>query len=263
MKPPKLNKYTITGILLLAAAAVFITIALFINLPDSTVTAFIISGLVCAMTGIFALTFSLGEPIDPWLVSILPAQGSLSLNMIIKHLGMKGNAYFLPQRVTGEPRVMQFNPVSKYDGVQGSANGSFRQTGPPGIVTVPSCSLLIEELKKKHALVIPDKEEELSVLLGETIEDVFKFAPQFSVRWGENRVTVTFHNYPYSDGCQVLEKKSRDCCVMSPCPACSLCGALIAEGKDRVVMLERCSVSPTSQDVSAVFFLLPVPDSNP
>jgi len=263
MKQIKLNKYSATGILLLALAAVFILIALIAHLPNITNAAFVISGMVCGMTGIFALTFSAGEPVDPWLVGILPAQGSLSLSMITKHLGMKGNAYFLPPRMTGETRVMQFNPVSKYDGVQGSANGSFRQTGPPGIVTVPSCSLLIEELKKKHALVIPDKEEELSVLLGETIEDVFKFAPQFSVRWGENRVTVTFHNYPYSDGCQVLEKKSRDCCVMSPCPACSLCGALIAEGKDRVVMLERCSVSPTSQDVSAVFFLLPVPDSNP
>jgi hypothetical protein len=263
MKPIKLNKYSATGILLLALAAVFSSIAFIADLPDITKAAFVISSMVCGMTGIFALTFSSGEPVDPWLVGILPAQGSLSLSMITKHLGMKGNAYFLPPRVTGEIRVMQFNPTSSYNGIQGSAPGSFRKEGPPGIVTAPSCSLLIEELKKKHAQVIPDKEEELSVLLGETIEDLFKFAPRVSVRWGENRVTITFHNYPYSDGCKVLEKKSRDCCVMSPCPACSLCGALIAEGKERVVMLERCSVSPTSQDVSAVFSLLPVPDSNP
>jgi hypothetical protein len=263
MKSIILNKYSIAGILLLASAAVFITIALISNLPEITNAAFVMSGLVCAMTGIFALAFSGGEPVDPWLVGILPAQGSLSLSMIIKHLGMKGNAYFLPPRVTGEPRVMQFNPVETYDGIQGSAKGSFRQTGPPGIVTVPSCSLLIEELKKKNALVIPHKDEELSRLLGEIIEDVFKFAPQISVRWGEKRVTVTFHRYPYTDGCKILEKKSRDCCAMSPCPACSLCGALIAEGKERIVMLERCSVSPASKDVSAVFFLLPVPDSNP
>jgi hypothetical protein len=263
MKSIILNKYTIAGILLLASAAVFITIAIVSDLPTITNTAFVISGLVCAMTGIFALTFSGGEPVDPWLVGILPAQGSLSLSMLTKHLGMKGNAYFLPQRVTGEATVFQFNPTSKYDGVQGSAPGSFRKEGPPGIVTAPSCTLLIEELKKKNALVVPDKEEELSRLLGETIEDFFKLAPQISVRWGENRVTITFLRYPYADGCKILEKKSRDCCAMSPCPACSLCGALIAEGKDRVVMLERCSVSPTSKDVSAVFFLLPVPDSNP
>jgi len=50
---------------------------------------------------------------------------------------------------------------------------------------------------------------------------------------------------------------------MSPCPACSLCGALIAERKDRIVMPDRCPVSPASKDVRAVFFLLPVPDSNP
>jgi hypothetical protein len=263
MKPIMLNKYSATGILLLALAAVFISIALIANLQDITKATFVISGMVFGMTGIFALTFSAGEPVDPWLVGILPAQGSLSLSMITKHLGMKGNAYFLPPRMTGETRVMQFNPTSTYDGVQGSAPGSFRKSGPPGIVTAPSCSLLIEELKKKHALVIPGEEEELSLLLGETIEDFLKFAPQISVRWGENRVTVTFHNTPYSDGCNVLEKKSRDCCSMSPCPACSLCGTLIAEGKDRVVMLERCSVSPSSQDVSAVFSLLPLPDINP
>jgi hypothetical protein len=263
MKRITLNKYSATGILLLVLAAIFISIALIAQLADSTNAAFIISGMVCGITGIFALTFSMGEPVDPWLVGILPAQGSLSLSMITKHLGMKGNAYFLPPRVTGETRVMQFNPTLTYDGMQGSAPGSFRKEGPPGIVTAPSCSLLIEELKKKNTLVIPEKEEELSWLLGETIEDVFKFAPRVSVRWGENRVTVTFHNYPYSDGCKVLEKISRDCCVMSPCPACSLCGALIAEGLDKVVSLDRCSVSPTSQDVSAVFSLLPSPDSNP
>ena len=263
MKRIMLNKFSATGILLLALAAVFISISLIADLPDITKAAFVISGMVCGMTGIFALTFSAGEPVDPWLVGILPAQGSLSLSMLTKHLGMKGNAYFLPPRLTGETRVMQFNPTSSYNGMQGSAPGSFRKDGPPGIVTAPSCSLLIEELKKKNALVIPDKEEELSELLGETIEDLFKFAPQVSVRWGENRVTVTFHNYPYSDGCKVLEKKSRNCCVMSPCPACSLCGALVAEGLDKVVSLDRCSVSPTSKDVCAVFSLLPFPDSNP
>ena len=263
MKPITLNKYTTAAILLFAAAAVFIDIALISRPGEITTAAFVIAGLVCVMIGVFTLTFSSGEPVDPRLVGLLPAQGSLTVSRLTKHLGIQGNAYFLPPRVTGEATVFQFNPTLTYDGKQGSEQGSFKETGPPGLVTSPSCDLLIEDLKKRHALVIPEKEEELTNLIRETLEDVYKFAPQVSVRWGGSNVTITFHEYPYIDGCKVIAQKSRPCCSMSPCPACSLCGALIAEGKDRVVMLEQCSVSATSKDVNAVFFLLPVPESNP
>ena len=75
---------------------------------------------------------------------------------------MNGHAYFLPPRVTGEEKVMQFNPISTYDGKQGSEKGSFREKGPAGLVITPSCELLIQDIKDKNALVIPDKEENLT-----------------------------------------------------------------------------------------------------
>ena len=262
MKRLTLNKYTTAGILLLIAAAVFIAIALIFRPGDITTVAFVIAGMVCAIIGIFALTFSAGELVDPRLVGLLPAQGSLNISRLTKHLGIQGNAYFLPQRVTGEATVYQFNPTSTYDGRQGSEKGSFRQTGPPGLVTPPSCDLLIEDLKKRHALVIPDTEEELTCLIRETLEDVYKFAPRVSVQWGGSKVTITFHEYPYIDGCKVIAQKSRPCCSMSPCPACSLCGALIAEGLDKVVRLDRCAVNPPSKDVTAVFSILPYPEGS-
>jgi hypothetical protein len=96
MRPIILNKYTITTILLFAAAAVFIDIALISKPGEITTAAFVISALVCIMIGVFTLTFSAGEPVDPWLVGILPSQGSLNLCCILYHLGMQGNAYFLP-----------------------------------------------------------------------------------------------------------------------------------------------------------------------
>jgi hypothetical protein len=116
---------------------------------------------------------------------------------------------------------------------------------------------LIEDLKKNHALVIPDNKEELSSLIRETIEDFFKFAPGVSVQWEGSKVTITFHEYPYIDGCKVIAQKSPQCCAMSPCPVCSLCGVLIAEGLDKGVKLERCSESSSSNNVTAVFSLLP------
>jgi len=262
MKPIILNKYSTAAILLFAAAAVFIDIALISNPADITTAAFVISGMVCAMTGIFTLTFSAGEPVDPRLLGILPAQGSINLCRITHHLGMHGNAYFLPTRLTGEAKVMQFNPISTYDGKQGPEKGSFRKTGPAGLVTTPSCDLLIKDLRKRNALIVPDKDGELTQLIRETIEDVFKFAPRVSARWNGSTVTITFHDYPSIDGCKIIAQRSPDCCTMSPCPMCSLCGAVIAEGKDSVVTADQCSVSSSSRDVTAVFSIFPLPDSS-
>lgn len=258
MKPIILNKYSTAAILLFAAAAVFIDIALISNPGDITTAAFVISGMVCAMTGIFTLTFSAGEPVDPRLLGLLPAQGCITLCRLTHHLGLDGNAYFLPRSVTGETRVMQFNPVSTYDGKKGSEKGSFRETGPAGLVTTPSCDLLIQDLKKRYKLVIPDSEENLTQLIREIIEDGYKFAPQLSAKWNGSTLTITFHDYPSLGGCKVIAQQgSPECCAMSPCPVCSLIGVLLAEGRDKVVALNQCSITSSSGDVTAVFTLLP------
>jgi hypothetical protein len=262
MKQIILNKYSIAAILLFAVAAVFIDIALISNPGDITTAAFVISGMVCAMTGIFTMMFSAGEPIDPRLLGILPAQGSINLCRITHHLGKHGHAYFLPQHITGESKVMQFNPASTYDGKQGSEAGSFREKGPAGLVITPSCDLLIQDLKKRNALIIPDNQENLTQLLKETIEDVFKFAPKVTTRWQGSSVTVTFHDYPAIEGCKVIAQVSSDCCAMNPCPMCSLCGALIAEGLGKILTVERCTKSLSSRDATAVFSLLPLADDS-
>jgi hypothetical protein len=257
MKRLSLNKYSVAAIFLFAAGVAYIAIALIINPGEITTSAFVIGALICVMIGIFTLTFSAGDPVNPWLVGILPAQGSINLCRMMHHLGIQGNAYFLPPSVTGEGKVMQFNQSSTYDGRIVFNKGLFRERGPAGIVTTPSCDLLIEDFRKRNALVIPDKEEELACLIRETIEDFFKFAPRVSVQWDGSKVTITFHEYPYIDGCKAIAQKSSQCCAMSPCPACSLCGALIAEGLDRVVTLDRCSESSSSKDITAVFSISP------
>ena len=251
------DKYSIAAILLVLAGAVFVALALFTTSGESTTIALVISGMVCTIAGIFTLTFSGDEPVDPRIIGILPAQGSLNLSRLMHHFGIHGRAHFLPPRVTGEKRVMQFNPISTDNTGMGSARGSFRETGPPGLVMTPSSDLFIQDLKKRNALVIPDKEENITQLLRETIEDVVKSAPRVSARWSGSKVTVTFHHYPSVYGCGVIARSSSDCCTMNPCPVCSLCGALIAEGIDKVVMLDRCSPGPSPKDVTAVFSIVP------
>ena len=252
-----LNKYSTAAIFLFAAGGAFTAVAVISNPGEITTSAFVIAGLVFLMTGILTLAFFSGERAAPRPVGLLPAQGSLDKCLLTMHLGYRGNAYFLPPRLTGKTTVFQYNPISTYDGKQGRSPGSFKETGPAGLVSPPSCDLLIEDLRENHALVIPDTKEELTYCIRETIEDFFKFCPRVSVQWEKKKVTITFHDYPYIDGCKVIAQKSSSCCSMSPCPVCSLCGALIAEGLDTVVSLEHCSVNPSSQDITAVFSLLP------
>jgi len=256
MKVKLLNKYSIAAMLLLAAAAGLVAIALFTSLGEFVTAAFVISGMVCAITGIFLLTFSGGEPVDPHFVGVLPAQGCLNLCRISSDLGINGNAYFLPPRITGETRVMQFNPETTYTGGMVSAQGSFPETGQKGLVTVPSCDPLLQDLKKRNRLVIPDNEERLTQLLRETAGEIFELAPKISVRWNGSRIVITLHHYRFIDGCEFIAQASRDCCTRHPCPVCSLFPALIAQGTDKVVTLEQCSVSPSHHDLILVCSLV-------
>ncbi|MCK9591974.1 MAG: hypothetical protein M0Q91_08210 [Methanoregula sp.] len=249
-----LNKYSTAAILLLGAAAFFIDLALLISPKDLTTSVFVISGMVCLITGIFTLTFSWTEPVDPRLIGILPAQGCMNLCSTMHLLDITGNAFFLPPRITGETRVMQFNPTDPYQGIgEDFSKGSFRERGPPGIVTIPLCDLLIRDLKNRNALIIPDTEGNLTQLLRESIEDVFQFTSRVSVRWHGSTVTITFHDYRSIDGCKVIAQGSPNCCPRNPCPMCSLCGALIAEGLDKIVSLNQCTISSSSRDVTAIF----------
>ena len=163
------GKYFLAGLLLVATAAVLITIALVTNRGDMTTAAVVMSGMICAVTGIFILTFSGAEPIDPWLVGMLPVQDLMNVCRIASDLGITGNACFLPPRVTGETRVMLFNPVSTYPGGRVQTGDSFPLSGPTGLVTVPPCDPLLRNLKKRNTLPKAENKEEVTRLLREIL----------------------------------------------------------------------------------------------
>ncbi len=257
------GKYFMAGLLLIVTAAVLIIIAFVTNRGDITSAAVVISGMFCAVTGIFILTFSGGEPIDPWLVAVLPTQDLINICRIASDLGITGNTYFLPTPVTGESRVMLFNPVSTYQGGRVQSGDSFSLSGSKGLVTVPSCDPLIRDLEKRNTLPKTDNKDEITRLLRETISGMYEFTSRISTIWEENAVTVTFHDYRFIDGCQVIARESPRCCSMHPCVACSLCGSLISGTMDTVISLDRCSPDVSSQKVTAVFTLLRGPDRHP
>jgi len=255
--------YFMAGLLLIASAAVLIVIAYSTNRGDMTTAAVVIAGMVCTVSGIFILTFSGAEPIDPRLVGLLPVQDQITICRIASDLGITGTAHFLPPRITGEKRVMLFNPVSTYAGNRVQTGDSFPLSGPAGLVTVPPCDPLVQDLKKRNTMPQALTEEEVPRLIRETISGIFEFSTGVSASWQDKTVTITFQGYRFIDGCQLVARESPRCCVIHPCPACSLCGALIAESMDTVVSLDRCSSDVPSQSVTAIFTLLPGTDRHP
>lgn len=251
------DKYYRAAICFLLGASIFIAIPIFIRIGDTTTAAFIIAGMVFIMTGSFMFTLTGGEPMDPRLIGILPVQGSITLCHIAAEMGILRNAYFLPPRSTGKARVMQLNPSSEYDGSNILTDTSVLDTDPGGLLTIPSCDLLIQDLKERNAMVIPHLPEELTVLLSETIADTFDFASRVSAAWDGDQVTITLHDYQFIEGCRILEQNSHECCRRYPCPVCSLCGVLIAEGMDEIITVEHCGVAPSSRDV--IISLLQIP----
>jgi hypothetical protein len=257
MKLKKLDNYASAAILLMAAAVILVAAALVTNLGEFITAAFVTSGTACALVGIFILTFTRGETVDPRHFGILTAQWCKNICRIESDLGVTGNAYFLPPRVTGESRVMQFNPTLTYSGSDVSAKDPFVKTGAGGLIITPACEPWIQDLKKRNNLMVPDKEEELITLISETMGEIFEFASRVSGSWRDNTVTLTFHEYRFIDGCKAIAHESEELCTMNPCPVCSLCGALIAEGTDKVVTVDQCSTNSSSHDVTVIFSMLP------
>jgi hypothetical protein len=253
------DKYYQAAIFLLLVSSVFIALPLFIHIGDTTTAACVIAGMVFIMTGIFIFTLSGGETMDPRLVGILTAQGCITLCRISSELGSHGNAHFVPPRFTGKSRVMQLNQgTKKDDGFKILVEKSVLKIDHWGFMMIPSCDLLIQDLKERNAMIIPDKPQEISVLLNEIICDIFDFASRVSATWDGNQLTITLHEYQFAESCQILTQNSPQCCKKNPCPVCSLCGVLIAEGMNEIVIVQQCSSVPSSQEVTLTFRIAPI-----
>jgi hypothetical protein len=271
MKVP--NKYSLAAVLFLTAATLFIAFPLVIHFDDFITAALVVAGMTSTILGVFILVFSGNEPVDPHLIGLLPVQACMNLCRLTSTAGIHGNAYFIPPPVTGEARVMQFNPVTTHHWSvslcrKSLENGTTwnvyslppQETGkarvaagaPHGLTMIPSSDPLVQDLRKRNALVIPGGWEELSTLLKETVVDVIEFAPRISVTWDPEAVTITLHDYRFIDGCRLAGSAFPGCCARYPCPTCSLCGSLVAEGLNKVVGLEKCMESSPG-NVTAVF----------
>jgi hypothetical protein len=257
------DKYYLIAVLLFLSAFLFVAVPLVLTLTDFVIAALVISGLACVFLGSIALMFSGNESFDRRIIGLLPVQGCNNLCQIVASNGFEGNAFFLPTRLTGETRVMQLNPVSANSEEIVLTKKIFSTREIPGLLTIPASDPLIRNLWDRNPIVIPDSEEEIAVLISEVVSDDFEFASHVSIAWEIGGARVTLHKYRFIEACLYARSLSQHCCTKFPCPACSFCGSLIAEGLNQVTLLKGCTID-SPQDITAVFSYLRVkpPEQN-
>lgn len=213
--------------LLIVAAAVLLAIAAATGRGDITTATLILAGTGCFVTGVFLLALHKGEPLDPGIAALLPAQGTITIATLCADLGVQGDARFIPD---GDA-VIEVIPVADTLPEEIGDDYSFITTGAGCAVRIaPTCAPLLSHLKARHALEIPGEEEGLLACITEVCDDLLEIAEKTIVtRDGEN-IVVTLNGYRLIPGCQVVRAASPKCCTMVACPVCSLIAAVVALG---------------------------------
>jgi len=102
------NPYRGAFLLILAAAGLLV-IAAATGRGDITTATLVLAGTGCFIAGVFLLTLNKGEPLDPGLLALLPAQGTITIATLCADLGVQGDAWFVPDDGT----VIQVIPVGE------------------------------------------------------------------------------------------------------------------------------------------------------
>jgi hypothetical protein len=259
LKIPSMNPYYRASLVLISAAVVLVLVAVLTDRQDLTSGALVIAGLSCLLTGIFLATLSGAEPLDTRLFSLLPVQGCISLCRICSDLGISGNAVFLPASPGRNDRIMQFVPVSAYKGDDTLIRGDSFVTppGPAGLLVIPSSAPLRLGLRERSQLGVPAGGAVLPDLFRETGVDLLEVADRVITKIDATTITVRMEEYRLIGGCRAMRQESPRCCLVSPCPVCSLFAVLAVEGTGRAVQVDQCTPGDGESSVTLVLTLVP------
>ena len=257
MKLPSPDSPRMAAFLLVSAGAILIGIAILTDRGGITSAAVVIAGAICFFTGIFVLTFAGGETLDPRMVALLPVQGCINLCRMTADLGILGSACFLPESFHRKKGVQQYNPVSRYDLRPVTGESSFQLSGRGGVLVEPSCAPLLADLRARHGLQVPSDPPGLDTLFAGLGEDILECATSVRVERREDTVLVTLFGYLFIGGCRAMAAESPRCCMVSPCPVCSLFGAILAESAQKPVEIQSCQPEKNKNSVTAAFLIRP------
>jgi hypothetical protein len=233
------NNPYLGAFLLILAAAGLLTFAAATGRGDITTATLVLAGAGCFTAGVFLLALHKGEPIDPAITALLPAQGTINIATLCADLGLQSDAWFIPKDGT----VVEVIPVAgTLPNLPDDDYSYITRDGECAVRIPPTCAPLLARLKEKHALEIPDDEKALLACITEVCDDLLEIAAKTeAVRDGENLV-VTLAGYRLIPGCRTIRAASPKCCTMVGCPVCSLLAAITALGTGTPVKIEHSAV---------------------
>jgi len=233
------NNPYLGAFLLILAAAGLLTIAAVTGRGDITTATVVLAGTGCFIAGVFLLTLHKGEPLDPEIAALLPAQGTISIATLCADLGVQGDAWFVPEGET----VIEVIPVAgTLPEDLGDDYSYITRDGECAVRIAPTSAPLLARLREKHALEVPEGDEGLLACIVEVCDDLLEIAGKTgAVKDGEN-IVVTLADYRLLPGCRAVRAASPKCCTMVGCPVCSLLAAITALGTGLPTKIEHAGV---------------------
>jgi hypothetical protein len=232
------NPYRGAFLLILAAAGLLVLAAV-AGRGDITSATLVLAGTGCFIAGVFLLALNKGEPLDPEIAALLPAQGTIGIATLCADLGVQGDARFVPEDGT----VIEIVPVANTLPEKTGDDYSYI-TGEGGCAVrlVPACAPLLARLREKHALDVPAEEDALLACIVEVCDDLLEVAGKTEAAKDGENIVVTLTDYRLIPGCRAIRAASPKCCTMVACPVCSLLAALAALGTGLPTKIEHISV---------------------
>jgi hypothetical protein len=225
--------------LLIVAAAVLLAVAALTGRGDITTATVVLAGTGCFIAGVFLLTLHKGEPIDPEIAALLPVQGTISIATLCADLGVQGDGWFVPEGET----VIEIVPVATALPATLDDDYSYiTAKGAAAVRLVPACAPLLERLRQKHALEIPEEDDALLACIVEVCDDLLEIAEKTEARRDGANIVVTLAGYRLMPGCRAIRAASPKCCTMIGCPVCSLLAAIAALGTGGPTKIEHAAV---------------------
>jgi len=250
MRNRTLNTIPWPPMILIGVALVLLIIVLLTNRGDISTAVLILVGFTSFVTGIFMLSFTSSESVQPQIVSLLHFPAAIPLSRIIADLGISGNAHFVPGSKMYPASIMQFNPVSAYTPITPKTDYTFyAESDGMGVIMPPSGSYLLESLEQNNAVSIPHREEELFAAIAGICEDILEIAEKVSAVRSGDSITIELRHFRLYQGCQVLRQESPRCCSMTPCPVCSLIASMIARGLGKTTSIDSVAFEDQSQSI--------------